>query len=403
MNDHSAHRSRSTFHVDLAVVLALTVLGQALLALIGEVAPDLVRFTGVGPKIAPDTKGYLNAASMLPGIEAEWWGKILYVSLLRLGLVLGSAEWFAVLVQFLLAWSAGVALVDLGHRIEHPSAGWISAAVWLLNPQTAQWTSVVMTDSAFMSMMVLTLWASHRAILDSSGWGPALVSAALVALLRPNGILAVTSVGVLWVWARRADGRPNLASLLLRFSSSVAIAAVVVLILGLSPAHRSGTGGPADHPLERLVAGEVVWGEGDWSRTMPPAADDERSLPALVRYAASAPLETLDVGVRRIGVEFIQVRPHYPRPVNVLVGATMLVYLAATILGALAPAGRTLLRPVVMLVIPMLAGIGATWASPEGRFGWAFLVLLAPWVGIGLDRSTARLRGRRRSPRSARR
>jgi 4-amino-4-deoxy-L-arabinose transferase-like glycosyltransferase len=401
MTSRGTHRSRSRVHLDLTVVLALAILGQTLLVLIGEVAPDLVRFTGVGPKIAPDTKGYLTAAERLPRIEDEWWGKILYVSLLRLGLALGFVEWFAVLVQCLLAVGAGVALVDLGRGIDHPSAGRIAAAVWLLNPQTTQWTSVLIPDSAFMSMMVLTLWASHRAILDPSRWGPALASAVLVALLRPNGILAVASVGVLWVWARGADRRPTRTSLLARFSSSIAIVAVVVLALGFSPAHRSGTGGPADHPLERLVAGEVVWGEADWSRTMPPAADGERSLTALVRYAVSAPVQTLDVGIRRIGVEFIQVRPHYPRPVNILVGGTMLVYLAAAALGARAPAGRTLRRPVLTLVIPMLAGIGATWASPEGRFGWAFLVLLAPWVGIGLDRSTARFRGLRRGPRSA--
>ena len=403
MTGRGTHRSRSKFKYTIAAVLALAVLGQALLVLIGEVAPDLVRFTGIGPKIAPDTRGYLNAAAMLPEIEAEWWGKILYVFLLRLGMVLGSAEWFAVLAQFLLAWSAGVALVNLGHRINHPSAGWISAAVWLLNPQTAQWTSAVLTDSAFMSMMVLALWASHRAIREPSRWAAAFTWAVLVALIRPNGILAVASVGALRAWARGVDRRPTRSSLLLRSCATVAIASVVLLVLGLSPAHRSGTGGPADHPLERLVAGEVVWGEEDWSRTMPPAADDERSLPALVRYAASVPLETLDVGIRRIGVEFIQVRPHYPRPVNVLVGGTMLAYLAAAVLGALTPAGRTLRRPVAMLVIPMLAGIGATWASPEGRFGWAFLVLLAPWVGIGLDRSTAWFRGPRQAPRSARR
>lgn len=112
MTSRGTHRSRSRVHLDLTVVLALAILGQTLLVLIGEVAPDLVRFAGVGPKIAPDAKGYLTAAEMLPGIEDEWSGKILYVSLLRLGLALGFAEWFAVPVQFLLAVGAGVALVD---------------------------------------------------------------------------------------------------------------------------------------------------------------------------------------------------------------------------------------------------------------------------------------------------
>ena len=384
-------------------VLILALAGQLLLLVVGSLAPELVRFVGVGPKIAPDSAAYLNAAEGLPSVDAEWWGKILYVLLLRIGQGMGSAEWFAVCLQFLAASAAGIALVDLGTRNGTSRPGWLAAAVWLLNPQTAQWTSVVMTDSAFMSLMLLVLWAVMRALAGRGRWASALLPALMVGMLRPNGLLAIAAVSVLWIWSSGRSHSVVHAALPARIASTVVVVVTVVLVIGLSPAHRSGTGGADDRPLVRLVAGEVVWGETAWSRPMPPPPDTDRSLGALVRYATSEPVPTIDIGLRRIVVEVIQVRPHYPLPVNIVVGGTMLLYLGAAILGAATAAGRVLRRPVLALALPMLAAIGATWASPEGRFGWAVLVLLGPWVGIGLDRAVHALSPVRRAPRSARR
>lgn len=384
-------------------ILVLALAGQLLLLLLGSLTPELVRFVGVGPKIAPDSVAYLDAAADLPSVDPEWWGKILYILLLRIGQMVGSGEWFIVGLQFFAVSGAGLALLDVGRRSGSLRSGWVAAAIWLLNPQTAQWTSAVLTDSAFMSLTLLVLWSATRALAGSGRWASALLPALTIALLRPNGLLTIAAVSVLWIWSSDRSRSMVRDRLPARIASTVVVMATVVLVVGLSPAHRSGTGGADDRPLQRLVAGEVIWGETAWSRPMPPPPDTDRSLGALVRYAASEPVPTIDIGLRRMLIEVIQVRPHYPVPVNIVVGATMLLYLGAALLGASSPAGGALRRPVLVLTLPMLGAIGATWASPEGRFGWAFLVLLLPWVGLGVDRVLRRLRPARRARRPARR
>lgn len=152
--------------------------------------------------------------------------------------------------------------------------------------------------------------------------------ASLAARLRPNGFLAIASVALLNIRRVRPGGPPQDRWVAPTCVSLSAMTITCVLaVVGPSPAHRRGTAGSDDHPLSRLVTGEVVWDMPEWLRPIPAVKSPERPLGALVRYEAASPLPTLDLGLRRLGVGMIQIRPDCPAPVNVIGGGAIVVYL----------------------------------------------------------------------------
>ena len=88
----------------------------------------------------------------------------------------------------------------------------------------------------------------------------------------------------------------------------------------------------------------------------------------------------------RVVVELAQVRPHYPNAVNVAVGSAMAFLLVALLLGAFHARARRLREVGITVALPLLLLIGATFAVPEGRYGWAPLVALLPLAGVGAER-----------------
>ena len=93
--------------------------------------------------------------------------------------------------------------------------------------------------------------------------------------------------------------------------------------------------------------------------------------------------------VSRIGWELIQVRPWYSLRLNAFIAVAMAPFYLLALRGALISCGSRLFWAVVVLSLPSIAVIAATWAIHEGRFGWWFLVAWIPWVAIGCQQSKA--------------
>jgi hypothetical protein len=105
------------------------------------------------------------------------------------------------------------------------------------------------------------------------------------------------------------------------------------------------------------------------------------------------PLAAARLAVTRIAVEVAQVRRHYPPVVNAALAAAMATILALAAVGLADRRGRVLRLPTAVVVLPLVAVVGVTFAVPEGRYGWAGLVALAPAVGVGAAAVLERLRG----------
>jgi hypothetical protein len=115
------------------------------------------------------------------------WVFIGYNGLLAASDALGLGAIGAVLFQAVAAACATLALYDLGRQIGGRLAGVLGAAFFVVNYDIARWHQYVLTDSLYISMVVVTTWAVHRA---SERGGVSYLGAgvliAITALVRPN-------------------------------------------------------------------------------------------------------------------------------------------------------------------------------------------------------------------------
>lgn len=371
-------------------VAALVIIGQVGVQMLGRIAPGAVRFPGAfGPVLTPDSPGYLQAASELPAIRAEYLTKTLYLLLLRFDQALSLGGWGVVLLQLFVLTLAGTAVATLVARHHGGRAAVLTAAVLVMNPQISQWAQAILTDSLFISLVVVLAVLLARFLeLRTSPLPPLLLGAALV-FLRPNGLGALVGVVVVVILRMRR----------LRAVTALLSIAVVAAVLLLAPGFQT-PGGEENTLAARTYEGLVIWmGESDVRIAMPePAQPDDLTNAGLVRYAAANPLAVLQLGLLRVGWELIQIRPHYPAAVNGIVALQMLTLAVLGLIGLRRNVRASLGPAVVALSAGLLLVIAGTWAIAEGRFGWAVLAMWSPWVGIGADALLNLLRPGRSGP-----
>jgi len=367
----------------LAVImgsLLAVLLGQGLLNALGSVtraSSEGVQVDGIG-LLSADSVVYLELAASDAWPLDTPWNRSLYIALLRVGGLLGDATTFIVVVQILALVVAAALAFRTAQSIGGPVAGAIAAIVVAVNPLTAQWARFVLTETLFIGLMLTVLWATHQLLerVHRRHVPVVLVTATtLAALLRPNGIMVLGGALTLLVLERTHRRR---GVLLLGVWTMVIVGLTAGLIAAGHPSERTIT--------EQLHAGVVIEGAEHVVMTiaMPAPRDHEdTTLIAGLRYAVRHPIAVLRLALTRIIVEVAQARTHYPPPVNVAVGTAMVLLLGTALLGAREPAARSLRRAVVVLGAPILLLVGATFATPEGRYGWGALILLAPLAGVG--------------------
>lgn len=373
------------------VALGAVAAGQALLVALRPVtraSSDGVTASGVA-LLSADSVGYLDLAASADWLTETPWNRLLYIVLLRIGDAFGDPATFVVALQLV----ALVVASTIAHRLATDVAGrWAGVAatsVLAVNPLVAQWARFVLTEILFFALIIAVLWAGRRVLANAEdGWSALLLVALglLPALLRPNGILVLGSA--LTILALRARFGPRALLILLTWAM-VAVGLWSGLMAAGQPAERSLT--------EQLHGGIVVEG-ADHVRTtvtMPAPLDlTDSSMGAALDYALQHPVATVRLATTRIAVESAQTRRHYPRPVNLAVGIAMIALFVLAAIGATQPRSRTLVRAALILGLPLLLMVGATFATPEGRYGWSYLTLLAPLGGIGSAVALQRLRAR---------
>jgi 4-amino-4-deoxy-L-arabinose transferase-like glycosyltransferase len=328
-----------------------------------------------------DSAYYLSASVDLATIATEPWPRTGFLLVLWVGHRLGEPIGWLLCLHVIVSVAAGALLYDLGRRAAGTAGGWLSAAVLLVNPMVAQWFRFVQTETLFYGLIVALLWMMTRVATDglTSRRVTALVlMAAVGATLRPNGLVLAGTVATFLGVVRLRRSRRLLVIVAVWSTILVALAA------GLGATERD----PDRTPAGLTYRGEVVMG-APWAEVllpMPPPDDPEdRSLSALARYAADHPLAVLKLPVARVALEVAQVRRHYPPPVNVAVATAMAALLGAIAVGLRGPR-RLPVLPAVLLSVPQAALVAVTWAIPEGRFGWAFLLPFAPTAAAGTVR-----------------
>ena len=313
------------------------------------------------------------------------------MAVVALGSGLGGGLGGVIAIQWAFAALAAAAQYELGRQLGGPRVGLLSAGFVIANPDIGRWHAFILTDSLYISFVILTIWAVHRASVGPTRGrlALALVLTAATALIRPNGWIMLPIV--LAYLSRRLIADRRVGRL-----SAVATAVAFVAIAAAFPPVRNAI--QAERPGVMLRRGEVVWGYPAWRAAMPAdRAPAGAGWPAAVGYVGRHPLACLRLAGLRVLAELSHVRPFYSARHNdaLLIGLPLFYLLA--VVGFVQARRRALGHLLAAVVVGHVLIIALTFADWDGRFLLYFLPALAVFAAAGVASFTPGSRPRSRS------
>jgi hypothetical protein len=358
-----------------------TRVAAVLASLYAAVNTGLAASTGV--RIGGDSGRYIaGAAAMLEGHLSEGPpGYRGYEAVVALCELTGLGLPGVVALQILAASCSLVALYLVSRRLFDERAGLAAVGLYCLNVDAARWHSYVLTDSLYTSGLVLTIWASHRAVQRSRAPGAAGVRryglAALVlvaaASVRPEGIVVVPVVIAYWMVRGLGSATPRRVALVrVVFAAAAGLAGLA----GVSAA-RYGSGLATDSSL--LRRGIVVYGYDGWRVPMPSDVGSNATPHGLVSYVARHPVAYARLALTRVGAEMAHVRPFHSTRHNAAALLALIPLYALALVGYLRARDRALARLVAAVIAVHLGVVAVTFADWDGRF---LSHLLPIWIAL---------------------
>lgn len=361
----------------LALALAFVLVNAGFLALKG------VQLGGDSMRYIDGAKAWLESQPLGGYI----WAYQGYIAVVAVGQVIGAGLPGVVGFQIAVAALAGAALVALGAALGGRLAGLVGAAFLLANPDVIRWHGYILTDSLYISAVVLVTFVVWRAAQRGGAWyALALLVLLSAATLRPTGLVLLPVAAAFW----------GLRGAVTRDWTGMAlgmVVAVVVVWVVFSPRVQDTAGKLPGHTLR---SGRVIYLHPAFRMEMPKAeTPGGGGWGNDLRYIARHPGATLALGARRVAVEVAHVRPYYRTRHNVLIVAVLLPLYTLAALGVVATWRHPLTHLVLGLITGHLLLVAVSLADYDGRF---LLYVLGP-IGILAAAGVGRLmRGRGPGP-----
>jgi hypothetical protein len=314
---------------------------------LGSILANLLVLAFVGIVRAGDSFRYLDGAAALlsghplqpPGVS-QYIG---YVVVVAASSALGAGVAGVVAAQCAAAALAAIALYDLGRQFAGRLAGLVASIAFIVDVDIAQWHAYVLTDSLYISFVVIATWCVHRAATHG---GPAYVLAMLaclvIATIRPNGWIFGPLAGLYWL-SRSSLSRP----------ARIGIAATALVVLA----------GVISVSLYQRYHAVVANPPRGWDNTR--AFAD-----VWLGLFGSAPAREnrLALAATRVASELGHVRPTYSARHNAAVVILLLVVYPLTIAGIVRHRRDALTHMLLVVIGGHLLIVALTFADRDGRY-----------------------------------
>jgi 4-amino-4-deoxy-L-arabinose transferase-like glycosyltransferase len=326
-----------------------------------------------GIRHGADTQRYLQGAENLLAshpLQDKQSSYLGYVAVVGVCRALAIGERGVVAFQIVVAALATLAVYELGRRLSGSLAGVLAAAFFVINVDLARWHVYLLTDSLYMSLVLLTTWMIARAPRSAMWW---YVGAGLMVLftgfVRPNGWLFVPIALIYWIAQTSMTRR-------LKWSAAVAVLLTFAGSLTFIGAFRNAI--ELERPDLSLREGVVVWNFPGWRRSMPPEPDMQAGLVGSIRYGARHPWATGRLAATRVAVELAHARPFYSAAHNAAILIILALVYPLVVLGFL----RYRRQPLTLLIAAVIGSdllvVAGTFADWDGRF----LLHTFPLMGV---------------------
>ncbi len=360
---------------------------------------NLALFAVTGVRTGGDTGIYVDGArGWLAGqpLSARQPSYAGYIAVVAMFEAVGAGLVGVVLFQIAVAAAAAVVVFRLGTALGGALAGMAAATMLALDLDTNRWHTFILTDSLYLSSLVLAVWLVHRAasptpqapLLKPQAALPLAAFALLAAaLIRPEGWFVVPAAAVYWV-TRRASTRSQQW-----VGVGAVILASVLMVLVVGP--RLSGNVDAVGPAQMLRQGQTIWEYDGWRVDMPDdprVAGGEEGAAAAVGYAMRHPVATLTLMVARVGVHVAHVRPFYSLAHNLAILVWLLPVYSLAGYGAWVLRRHMLTRWCAVVIATQTLVVALTHADWDGRYLAHVLPLVYPFAGCGLALMAGRWR-----------
>jgi hypothetical protein len=311
-----------------------------------SVAVNLVLLAVLGVHRGADTDRYVEAASDLLAGRAfrgpAGWVYIGYNGLLAIVEAVGAGHAGMIGLQIAAAAGATMALYDLGRQTGGRLAGLLAAAFFIIDYDIARWHLYVLTDSLYISLVVIVTWAAHRAVgRGVSAYVAASALLLLIATIRPNGWAMVPIVAIYWI-VRSAMYR----------TARIAAAAAVVIVCGGSAAAFAAIqfSRPTPTTRELVATGRL----------------NRQRLP----FARAMTMDRLNPArmPQRLLAELWHIQPAFSSRHKIMIVAMLALVYPLAIVGFARSRGQPLARFMAAIVACHLMVIAITFSDRDGRY-----------------------------------
>lgn len=345
----------------------------------------------LGIRKGNDTAWYLRGAQDLLAGRALGEQQIMYAGFFFL---VAFFEWIGiglagiVILQILLAGLAGFTMYKIGYALDGEQwTGFIAAALFLLNPDIMFWHFYQLTDSLYISLVIICTWFVYRAHKkeDLSSTLLAAVIVLITTTIRPNGWLIAPIAALYLLLSNSRITKKSKAAVL------ITSAILFIALLAMLPDIRNRLGEWFLNS-QRFSEGVIIYGYKEWNISMPDNVGVEiEGLPSGLMYILRHPLASLGLIIGRVLAELAHIRPYFSLRHNLFVVISLYPLYMLAVIGMVKAPNKELSRLMLMIIAAHLAIIGLTWAIWEGRFLLYFLPLIYVYSAHTLKRIMGKL------------
>lgn len=337
-----------------------------------------------GVKYWLDTDRYIGGADKLltgtelHGREYQFIGYMLFIAVVKL---FGFSVESIVFIQLLFAVIASLAIYDIVVSFTKSKfAALFSVALFVCNPFVVRWHLYILTESLYMSFVILSLWAMLR-LLNNATWRNYLLSAiivALTALIRPNGwiIVPIYLISIIF-------------SLKLELKYKLILSVVVLSLIFIIPAGLSGLKKSIQitTPIDNLQQGITVWGHPELNIEMPQEPDmDSEDWTSGIKYVIRHPVAVIKLGAMRIYYTIVHVRPYNSDRFNLRVLLWILPAYFLSLISLIKIRKQGIIAVPLAIILAHLFVVAVSYAEHDSRFDVYILPIFYVLAGIGIKK-----------------
>lgn len=336
-------------------------------------------FYSLGIKYAIDTARFDAEATAWINGELEpsyrlWYSG--YIAVLALCKSIFHSIYPSIIFQYVLSFVATIFFYKgLCKLLKNVQAAFFTSLLVLCYLPIQQWNTCLLTESIFISLILLFVWA-FSIEKNAHKWFMLILISILATSVRPNGgILLISCAALYGIQSIQQNKKfPVL------FTIGIAI---VLLIL------HSYTDTFYQFLLDSFNKGEIICGYDHWTsptKTLIPNDPSSGSITKIIDLVSSNPTKSMQLFASRFFALWSDVRIYYSLPHNLFIGFYLLIAYAAALIGFIQYRKAF---PELALITLLYCGMNSllimiTYADWDGRFLAPLLPMIFIWSGLGI-------------------